>query len=60
MNDADARRARHELDNAWDRALSMNLSRLDALCAEVCAEYEAQLSDLPTWETLAPFYGEVR
>jgi hypothetical protein len=50
-------RAIKELDDNWERALSMNLSKLDALCAEVCAEVEADLIGVLTFEQLEPFYG---
>jgi hypothetical protein len=53
-------RAINELDNNWNYALSMNLSKLDALCAEVCAEFEIDLIGVLTFEQLEPFYGGTR
>ena len=46
-----------ELDAAWNAEMSQNPTRFALKCAVALAEMEPQLSDIPTWEQLAPLYG---
>ncbi len=50
-------RETHNIDLAWDRALSLNPSAVARVCQEVCAEYELDFVGDVTWEQLAPLYG---
>jgi hypothetical protein len=45
-----------ELDAAWNAAMSQAPTVFDLRCAIALAEMKPQLSDVPTWEQLAPFY----
>jgi hypothetical protein len=45
-----------ELDAAWNAAMSQDPTEFDLRCAVVLIEMKPQLSDVPTWEQLAPLY----